>query len=68
MRIRSKSTGKVYNIVGGEILDSNYAKTKSITGSFLTVESLEDAADQQYVLWSYLGENGYEIVEESQAV
>lgn len=68
MRIRHKETGKLYNIVGGEILDLGYAKTKSITGSFLTVEDQDNAEDQQYVLWSYLGENGYEIVEESQAV
>ncbi len=68
MRIRNKDTGKVYNVVGGTVLEAGYAKTKSITGSFLTVENIDDPEDQQYVLWSYLGENRYEVVEESQAV
>ena len=68
MKIKCASTGKVYSIIGGAVLDNNYAKTKSITGSFLTVECIDDPADQKYVLWSYIGPNSYELLEESQAV
>ena len=65
-RLKSKTTGQVYTLVGGTILDQATAKKKDITGSFLTLLA-EDGTHELY-LWSYGSDNVYELVLESEAV
>lgn len=65
MLLKNTNTGKIYKIVSGFILNEENYKKMNVTGSFLTLKSL-DTEEEVLYNWKYWAPNDYEQCEENE--
>lgn len=62
MKLIKRDTREVFQIIEGSILNIEKAKAKDITGSFLTLKSLDNPEKEEVLyLWPYFADQEYEL-------